>query len=150
MRLAIAESLKGMHAGEGGPFGCVIVREGELVSKGHNRVISTNDPTAHAEVVALRRAARRLGRFDLSDCVLYASCEPCPMCLSAIYWARIRKVFFANTKRDAAKIGFADQFIYEELELPLERRKLQMVPLLRNEALGAFVDWSRKADRVNY
>jgi tRNA(Arg) A34 adenosine deaminase TadA len=150
MRLAIEESLKGMRAGEGGPFGCVIVRNGVLVSRGHNRVIRTNDPTAHAEVVALRRASKKLGRFDLSDCVLYSSCEPCPMCLSAIYWARIRKVFFANTKRDAAKIGFADQFIYEELELPLERRKLQMVPLLRDEAVGAFEEWSRKADRVNY
>jgi len=112
MRLAITESVKGMRSGEGGPFGCVIVRNGLLVAKGHNRVIGTNDPTAHAEIVALRRAAKRLGRFDLSDCELYASCEPCPMCLSAIYWARISKVYYANTKSDAAKIGFVDEFIY--------------------------------------
>jgi len=150
MRLAISESVKGMRSGEGGPFGCVIVRNGLLVAKGHNRVIGTNDPTAHAEIVALRRAAKRLGRFHLSDCVLYASCEPCPMCLSAIYWARISKVYYANTKSDAAKIGFVDEFIYEELKRPLPSRNLPMLPLLREEALPAFVEWSRKADRVQY
>ncbi len=150
MRMAIAESLRGMRRNEGGPFGCVIVRQGQLISKGHNRVIATNDPTAHAEVVALRRASRRLQRFDLSDCVLYTSCEPCPMCLSAIYWARICTVYYANTKQDAKRIGFADQFIYDELELSAERRRMKMVPFLREEARFAFLEWNRKNDRVRY
>lgn len=150
MRLAITESLKGMRSGDGGPFGCVIVRQGRVIARGHNRVIRTNDPTAHAEVIAIRRAAKRLGRFDLSDCVLYTSCEPCPMCLSAIYWARIPEVFYGNTKRDAERIGFADDFIYAELALPREKRRLRMTPLLRQEANAAFAEWRNKPDKVRY
>jgi guanine deaminase len=150
MREAIRLAEEGMRDGRGGPFGCVIVRQGEVVGRGQNRVTSTNDPTAHAEVTAIRDACSRLGTFQLADCTLYTSCEPCPMCLSAIYWARIPTVFYGNTRQDAAAIGFDDDFIYQQVPLPPEKRTVRMVPLLRTEALAGFQAWTAKADKVRY
>ncbi len=150
MREALRLAELGMRENHGGPFGCVVVREGEIVGRGHNRVTSTLDPTAHAEVVAIREACRALGTFELSGCELYTSCEPCPMCLAAIYWARLDRVYFANTRADAAAIGFDDELLYEELALPLERRRLEMKPLLREEGLAAFREWLAKPDKVAY
>lgn len=150
MRAAIAEADAGMRANRGGPFGCVIVRRGAILARGHNCVTSTHDPTAHAEVVAIRAACRELGTFTLDDCELYASCEPCPMCLAAIYWARISRVYFGNTRTDAAAIGFDDDWIYQQLALPPAERRIQMVPLLREEAQAAFREWEAKGDRVKY
>jgi tRNA(Arg) A34 adenosine deaminase TadA len=150
MREAIRLSVVKMRRGDGGPFGAVVVRNGKIVGRGWNRVTSSNDPTAHAEIVAIREACRRLKTFQLDDCDLYTSCEPCPMCLSAIYWARLRSVFYANTRRDAARIAFDDDHIYREVALPLRRRKLVMKQLLRREALKAFREWELKADKVPY
>ncbi len=150
MREAIRISLQKMRSNHGGPFGAVVVRRGEIVGRGWNRVTSTNDPTAHAEVMAIRQACRRLKTFQLADCDVYASCEPCPMCLAAIYWARIRRVFYANTRKDAAKIGFDDDFIYRELRKPISRRKIAMTQFLRNQAIEAFGEWKRKADKTPY
>jgi tRNA(Arg) A34 adenosine deaminase TadA len=150
MREALALATEGMRAGRGGPFGCVIVRRGEIVARGQNRVAADNDPTAHAEVNAIREAGRQLGRFSLEDCELYSSCEPCPMCLGAIYWARIPTVFHANTRADAAAIGFDDAFIYQQIPLPPERRTVEMKPLLRDEAQAAFAEWRNKPDKVSY
>lgn len=150
MREAIRASMTKMRANEGGPFGSVIVRNNRIVGRGWNRVTSTNDPTAHAEIVAIRDACRRLGRFELADCDLYTSCEPCPMCLAAIYWARIKRVYYANTRRDAAKIGFDDALIYREIKLPLSKRSIPMKQLLRDEALLAFEAWQAKSDKVVY
>lgn len=150
MREAIQLADEGVKQGRGGPFGCVVVRRGEIVGRGNNRVTSTNDPTAHAEVTAIRDACARLGTFQLADCELYTSCEPCPMCLSAIYWARIPTVFYGNTRTDAAAIGFDDDFIYQQIPLPIEQRALAMRPLLRDEALGSFRLWSGKSDKVRY
>jgi guanine deaminase len=150
MREAIRLSIREMRRGQGGPFGAVVVRRGRIVSRGCNRVTSANDPTAHAEIVAIREACRRLKTFQLDDCDLYTSCEPCPMCLSAIYWARLRRVFYANTRKDAARINFDDDFIYREVALPIRRRKLVMRQLLRKEALAAFAEWERKPDKIPY
>ncbi|MEO6182119.1 MAG: nucleoside deaminase [Verrucomicrobiota bacterium] len=150
MQKAIRVSQQMMRAGKGGPFGAVVVRNGKIIATGHNQVTSTNDPTAHAEIVAIRQACKRLGTFELKDCELYTSCEPCPMCLSAIYWARIKKIYFANTRQDAAKIGFDDNFIYEEIPLPLKKRKIVMKQLMRKEALLAFNEWQSKADKILY
>lgn len=150
MREAIKLSIEKMRAGVGGPFGAVIVKDGEIIARGFNKVTSTNDPTAHAEVVAIREACEKLGTFQLDDCELYTSCEPCPMCLGAIYWARPKKVYYGNTKADAADIDFDDQFIYDELELAMGDRKLPMIPLLREEALSAFKEWKEKTDKVEY
>ena len=150
MREAIRLSVEKMQAGHGGPFGAVIVKDGEIIARGFNQVTSTNDPTCHAEVDAIRKACAALGTFQLDDCDLYTSCEPCPMCLGAIYWARPRRVFYGNTKQDAAAIGFDDQFIYEELEKPLDARQLPMRELLREEALAGFRAWQTKAGRVDY
>ena len=150
MREAIKLADTGMQGGQGGPFGCVIVRDGKIVGRGNNRVTSTNDPTAHAEVTAIREACRALGRFSLEDCELYTSCEPCPMCLAAIYWARIPRVFYGNTRGDAAGIGFDDDFIYQQIPLPPERRAIDMKPLLRDEAQATFQAWATKADKVRY
>jgi tRNA(Arg) A34 adenosine deaminase TadA len=150
MREAIRLSIREMRRGRGGPFGAVVVRDGKVVGRGCNQVTSANDPTAHAEIVAIRAACRRLKTFQLDDCVLYTSCEPCPMCLSAIYWARLGQVYYANTRRDAAKIDFDDDFIYREVALPIRRRKLRMSQLLREEALAAFAEWQRKPDKVPY
>jgi guanine deaminase len=150
MREAIALSLRMMRRGAGGPFGALLVRGNRIVGRGWNRVSSANDPTAHAEIVAIRAACRRLETFQLADCELYTSCEPCPMCLAAIYWARIRRVFYGNTRQDAARIAFDDEFIYREVALPIRRRKLDMQQLLRKEALTAFVEWQEKPDKVRY
>jgi len=150
MREAIRLSLRKMQQGLGGPFGAVVVRKGKIIGRGWNAVTSSNDPTAHAEVMAIRQACRRLKRFELSDCELYTSCEPCPMCLSAIYWARIPRLYFGNTRKDAARIAFDDDFIYREVGLPIRRRKLIMTPLLRQEALEVFTAWRNKADKATY
>src|SRR5215472_12203591 len=148
MREAIRLSIEVMRAGEGGPFGAVVVRGDRIVGRGCNQVTSTNDPTAHAEIVAIRDACRRLRTFQLEDCQLYTSCEPCPMCLSAIYWARLSRVYYGNTRKDAANIAFDDDFIYREVALPIRKRKIAMKQLLRDEALQAFVEWEQKADKV--
>src|SRR6266513_3160438 len=150
MMEAIALSQNGVRNNEGGPFGCVIVKNDEIVGRGNNHVTSSNDPTAHAEIVAIRDACQSLRTFELDGCDLYTSCEPCPMCLSAIYWARIRSVYYGNTRKDAAKIAFDDEFIYREVALPLGRRTLRMKQLLRPEALKAFAEWEQKADKVQY
>ena len=134
----------------GGPFGAVIVRNGEIVAGSANSVTIDNDPTAHAEVNTIRQACKKLGTFDLSDCVIYTSCEPCPMCLGAIYWARIKKIYYGNTKKDAADINFADDFIYKELEQRKEKRFVPPISLLRNEALKTFRAWEAKQDKVEY
>lgn len=150
MREAITLAHDGSHHGQGGPFGCVVVRLGEIVGRGQNFVTSTNDPTAHAEVTAIRDACARLKTFRLADCTLYTSCEPCPMCLSAIYWARIPSVFFGNTRKDAAQIGFDDDYFYQQVALPPEQRSINMQPLLRDEALAAFRAWSARPDKLSY
>lgn len=149
MRRAIVLSVDNVRNG-GGPFGAVITRNGEVVAKGVNRVTANNDPTAHAEVTAIRNAAQKLGTFDLSDCEIYTSCEPCPMCLGAIYWARLKKVYFANNKEDAKNIGFDDSFIYDEMALPREERKLPSEVLMRDEAQEAFRTWNEKKDKIEY
>ena len=150
MREAIRASMIKMHANEGGPFAAMIVRKDRIVGRGWNRVTSTNDPTAHAEIVAIRAACQRLSRFELADCDLYTTCEPCPMCLAAIYWARIKRVYYANTRRDAAKIDFDDAMIYREIKLPVSRRAIPMKQLLRDEALVVFDAWREKPDKVAY
>jgi tRNA(Arg) A34 adenosine deaminase TadA len=150
MREAIGLSLEAVRTGRGGPFGCVVVRAGTVVGRGNNQVTSSCDPTAHAEVVAIRDACRNLGTFQLADCTLFTSCEPCPMCLSAIYWARIPEVYYGNTRQDAAAVGFDDDFIYQQIPLPIGERRVAMRPLLRQESLGAFRAWSDKPDKVSY
>ena len=150
MRAAIRLSLSKMRAGFGGPFGAVVVRKGKIVGRGWNQVTSSNDPTAHAEVTAIRDACRRLKTFQLDDCELYTSCEPCPMCLSAIYWARFKKVYYANTRKDAARIQFDDDLIYREVAKPLAKRIIPMKQLLRPEALKVFVEWKNKTDKIRY
>lgn len=150
MREAIRLSLVKMRGNHGGPFGAVVVHQGEIVGRGWNRVTSTNDPTAHAEVTAIRRACKKLKSFSLDDCELYTSCEPCPMCLAAIYWARLKHVYYANTRLDAARIDFDDRLIYREVALPIARRKIPMRQLLRTEALKVFAEWKTKADKTEY
>jgi tRNA(Arg) A34 adenosine deaminase TadA len=151
MKIACDLAKKGVERG-GGPFGCIIVNQttGEIVGRGHNRVAIDQDPTAHAEMVAIRDACHQMDSFSLENCVLYTSCEPCPMCLSAIYWARIPRLFFGNTKEDAAAIGFDDEFIYMELQKPANERAVEMRPLSREYAQGAFLDWIDKEDRTHY
>lgn len=134
----------------GGPFGCVVVRDGRIVAEGTNRVTATNDPTAHAEVVAIRAACRALGRFQLEGCELYTSCEPCPMCMGAIYWARPARVYFAATAEDAARAGFDDSFIFDEQRRPLPDRRIAFIPLMRDAAQQAFRLWQEKPDKVTY
>ena len=146
---AIRLSVENVAQG-GGPFGAVVARGGEIVAEGVNRVTALNDPTAHAEVQAIRLAAQRLGRFDLSDCELYASCEPCPMCLGAIYWARLSRLYYAATQHDAAAAGFDDALIYRELALAPSLRRLPTASLSREEALEAFCRWREQADRIDY
>ena len=150
MKRAVALSRRGMELGHGGPFGAVIVRNGEIVSEGWNEVLRSKDPTAHAEVVAIRKACRALGTYDLSDCEIYASCEPCPMCLGAIYWSRIRCVYFSVGRHDAAGIEFRDEFIYEELARPFDKRALPMVHVPCDGALEVFAAWTRSPDRTTY
>jgi len=134
----------------GGPFGCVIVKDDQIISEGSNKVTSTNDPTAHGEIVAIREACLKLNTFNLSGCELYSSCEPCPMCLSAIYWSHIDKIFYANTRNDAKNIDFDDSFIYSEINKKIEDRKIQMTQMLRDEALKAFKIWDNKVDKIKY
>lgn len=150
MQQAIELSAKGITANQGGPFGCIVVKGDEIVGVGNNHVTSSNDPTAHAEMVAIRNACKNLQTFQLSDCEIYTSCEPCPMCMGAIYWARPKKVFFANTRNDAAAIGFDDSFIYDELSCDLSSRKIPVIPLCRVEALKVFEQWKNKEDKVLY
>jgi tRNA(Arg) A34 adenosine deaminase TadA len=150
MREAIRLSFEKMRGNFGGPFGAVVVRKNKIIGRGWNRVTSTNDPTAHAEISAIRDACKKLKTFRLDDCELYVSCEPCPMCLAAIYWARLRKVYYANTRKDAARIKFDDDLIYQEVALPISRRKIPMKQLLRAEALKVFAEWKNKPDKIYY
>ncbi|MBX7169662.1 MAG: nucleoside deaminase [Pyrinomonadaceae bacterium] len=150
MRRAIELAQNGLDSNEGGPFGCIVVKNGEIVGEGNNCVTSTNDPTAHAEVVAIRNACQTLNSFQLEDCVVYTSCEPCPMCLGAIYWARPKQIFFACTREDAANVGFDDDFIYEEIVLPIEQRRIKTNFLLREEGLVVFDSWAKKIDKTEY
>ena len=149
MREAIRLANQSVAQG-GGPFGAVIVKDGEIIAGSSNSVTIDNDPTAHAEVNTIRKACQELGTFDLSGCTIYTSCEPCPMCLGAIYWARIGKIFYGNTRKDARDIDFADDFIYEELDLPMEKRTVPILPLLRDEALHTFRLWTEKTDKIEY
>lgn len=150
MRRAIALSRERMEAGDGGPFGAVVVKQGRIVGEGNNRVTTANDPTAHAEVVAIREACRTLDSFSLEGCDIYSSCEPCPMCLAAIYWARIRHLYFANSRADAARIDFDDDLIYREVALPIEDRSLPATRLLADEAHAVFDEWLVKPDKIPY
>lgn len=150
MRMAIRLSEKNVDEAKGGPFGAVIVQNGKMIAKSANKVTTSNDPTAHAEVSAIRLACKKLKTFDLSGCIIYTSCEPCPMCLGAIYWARLDTIYYANTKKDAADIGFDDQFIYEELDLAMQDRKLPIIQLMRQEALVAFKKWDKSALKIEY
>jgi tRNA(Arg) A34 adenosine deaminase TadA len=150
MQEAIRISLEQMRAGQGGPFGAVIVRSTEIIGRGWNQVTSANDPTAHAEVVAIREACRRLGDFRLAGCEIYTSCEPCPMCLAAIYWARLDGIYFAATRSDAADAGFDDEFLYQEIPRPAPERRIPCLPLLREEGLAAFAEWKVKPDKIPY
>jgi len=150
MALAIRLSEEGMNAHNGGPFGAVIVKDGKIIGQGNNHVTSTNDPTAHAEVVAIRDACKNLSTYELTDAEIYCSCEPCPMCLSAIYWARISKIYYANTRKDAAAIGFDDDLIYHEIPKPIEQRLIPAKPLMRDEALRVFKLWDRKENKKEY
>jgi guanine deaminase len=150
MEEAISLGRAGMNSNLGGPFGAVVVCDGKIVGRGCNQVVATLDPTAHAEVVAIREACRSLGKFDLRGCELYASCEPCPMCLAAIYWARIAKIFYAGTRHDAAAIGFDDHFIYEQLSLEHAARSLPMEQMASENSAKLFREWLAKPDRINY
>lgn len=150
MREAIKLSIANVITKIGGPFACVIVKDGKIVATGTNQVTSTNDPTAHAEVVAIRNACRELGTFQLEDCDVYTTCEPCPMCLSAIYWSRAKKIYYANTKVDAAKIDFDDHFIYEEIAKNSSERKIPAEQVLREEAIEAFELWYKLDGNIMY
>jgi guanine deaminase len=150
MREAIRLSVENVEQGRGGPFAAVIVKDGKIIARGVNEVTSSNDPTAHAEVVAIRKACELLNSFQLDGCEIYTSCEPCPMCLGAIYWARPSKLFYANTKADAAEIFFDDQFIYEEIARPLTERKLFTQQMMREEALDAFRKWKESDKKIAY
>lgn len=150
MQKAIELSIDNVKSGKGGPFGAIVVKDGKIIAQGVNSVTSHNDPTAHAEVVAIREACKVLGTFQLDDCDIYTSCEPCPMCLGAIYWARPNKVYYANTKKDAADINFDDDFIYTEIAKPLNERNLKFIQLSREEALEAFKLWATKQDKIEY
>tara|TARA_Y100000741_G_scaffold46255_1_gene32007 strand:- start:19 stop:483 length:465 start_codon:yes stop_codon:yes gene_type:complete len=149
MKKAIELSIKSVNNG-GGPFGSVIVKGDKIIAEGSNKVTSNNDPTAHGEIVAIREACKKLNNFSLNGCELYSTCEPCPMCLSAIYWARIDKIYYANTREDARKIDFDDSLIYTELQKNIDKRKISMIQILRNEALKAFELWDQKKDKVKY
>jgi len=150
MARAIQLSLESVQSGSGGPFGAVIVRNGDIIAEGVNQVTSRNDPTAHAEVLAIRRACSKLGTFELTDCELYSSCEPCPMCFGAVYWARLARIYYANSAADAAAIGFDDSLIYAELKVPRADRSIPAVQMMREEALAAFRAWAEKPDKIPY
>jgi len=149
MTRAIELSIENVNLG-GGPFGSIIVKNDKVIAEGSNKVTLNNDPTAHGEIVAIRKACKSLNNFNLSGCELYSTCEPCPMCLSAIYWAHIDKVYYANTRDDAKKIDFDDSLIYEQLTKSIKERKIRMIQLMRNEALKAFELWDKKTDKVKY
>ena len=150
MRLAFEEASFGMRNNIGGPFGAIIVHNGQIVGKGHNKVTSTNDPTAHAEVTAIRNACKNLNTFDLQSAILYSSCEPCPMCLSAIYWANIKTVFYCLDRNNAAEIGFSDKFIYDELNIPMEDRTVKMKHLHLLNSSDLFNEWMTRPDKITY
>jgi tRNA(Arg) A34 adenosine deaminase TadA len=150
MRRAIALSEEALHSGQGGPFGALMVRDDRIIAEGHNRVISANDPTAHAEIAAIREACRVLNHFHLHGCEIYTSCEPCPMCLSAIYWAHVDRIYYANTRRDAADIGFDDAFLYREIPTAPEDRTIPARQLLAGEARSVFDHWQHKVDKRRY
>ena len=150
MMEAIILSQNGARNNEGGPFGCIIVKDDKIIGKGNNKVTSSNDPTAHAEVVAIRDACKNLNTFQLDGCEIYTSCEPCPMCLGAIYWSRPKVVYFANTRKDAAHIGFDDSMIYEEFGIDLDKRKIPIINMGREEALKIFTEWQSKKDKIQY
>lgn len=150
MDRAIQLSIDNVHSGRGGPFGAVVVKDGNIVGEGTNQVTSTNDPTAHAEVLAIREACEKLGVFDLEGCEIYTSCEPCPMCLGAIYWAHLSRVYFANAAADASKIGFDDSLIYRELAQPHSQRKIPMIQIMREGASAAFRAWEARPDKIAY
>jgi tRNA(Arg) A34 adenosine deaminase TadA len=147
---AIRLSEEGMKDGHGGPFGAIVVKDNTIIGRGFNRVLSSNDPTAHAEITAIRDACKNIESFQLNECIIYTSCEPCPMCMGAIYWARPKAVYYANSRTDAADIGFDDDFIYTEIALPLENRKLPMIQLLRSEALQSFKLWKENNAKTLY
>ena len=147
---AVTAALKGMQNNEGGPFGCVIVKDGKIVGRGNNKVTSHNDPTAHAEIIAIRDACKNLNTFQLEGCVIFTSCEPCPMCFGAIYWARPDKVYYGCSKKDAADINFDDEFIYKEIELPYEKRSIPFEQIARDIAFEPFEKWSEKEDKTVY
>ena len=149
MKRAIELSVESVNNG-GGPFGSVIVKDDKIIAEGSNKVTSNNDPTAHGEIVAIRAACKKLNNFSLNECELYSTCEPCPMCLSAIYWARIEKIYYANTREDAQKIDFDDSLIYTELQKNIDKRKISMIRMMRNEALKAFELWDKKKDKIKY
>ena len=149
MKRAIDLSIKSVDSGTG-PFGAVIVKDNKIISEGFNTVTLSNDPTSHAEIVAIRKACKILNNFSLKGCELYSTCEPCPMCLSAIYWARIEKIYYANTRKDAQKIDFDDSLIYSEFKKNIDKRKIPMIQMMRNEALKAFELWDKKIDKVKY
>ncbi len=149
MKRAIELSIKSVNNG-GGPFGSIIVKSDKIIAEGSNKVTSNNDPTAHGEIVAIREACKKLNNFSLNGSELYSTCEPCPMCLSAIYWARIGKIYYANTREDARKIDFDDSLIYTELQKNIDKRKIPMIQIMRNDALKAFELWDKKKDKVKY
>jgi guanine deaminase len=150
MQAAVEEARLAVDTGQGGPFGAVIVHDGRIIARGHNTVVNTNDPTAHAEVNAIREASRVLGRFDLSDCDIYTTCEPCPMCYAAVYWARIPRIHRGATKDDAARIGFDDRAIYDDLARPVEERDIPLIEVDREACLEPFRHWEQKPDRIPY
>ena len=150
MRRAIELAQNGVDSNSGGPFGAVVVKDGEIIAEGWNRVTSTNDPTAHAEIVAIRNACEKLDSFQLDGCTIYTSCEPCPMCMGAIYWSRPTQVFYGCTREDAASIGFDDQFIYDEIEKAMDERRMKILNLLRDEAFVVFQNWANKTDKIEY
>ncbi len=150
MEAAIALAQKGVENDEGGPFGCVIVKDDAIIGRGNNKVTSTNDPTAHAEIIAIREACKNLNSFQLDDCEIYTSCEPCPMCLGAIYWARPKVIYYGNTRKDAAKIGFDDSIIYDEISADLTSRKIPVINISRGKANLTFTKWQQKKDKKIY
>lgn len=149
MRKAIALSIENIQK-DGGPFGAVIVKDDKIIATGVNRVTANNDPTAHAEVIAIRKASKKLGTYDLAGCEIYTSCEPCPMCLGAVYWAHLDKMYYGNTKTDAKNIGFDDSFIYDEIGLTPENRRVETIHILHDEAIKAFEDWANSENKIEY
>jgi tRNA(Arg) A34 adenosine deaminase TadA len=150
MARAIQLSIENVHSGRGGPFGAVVAKDGNIIAEGANQVTSTNDPTAHAEILVIRAACAKLGAFELHGCEIYTSCEPCPMCLGAIYWARLSCIYFASAAADASRIGFDDSLIYREIPLPLAQRAIPMVQMMREESLAAFRAWEEKPNKIVY